>query len=58
MNWNESKIILSCMRIEMNFAWPKEYWDIYDPFCVVKDIRVNNSMEIVQGFNLNYPDAT
>lgn len=58
MNWNESKIILSCMQNKVNFAWCKEYWDIYAPFCVVKDIRVNNSMEVVQGFNSNCPDAT
>ena len=27
------------MRNELNFAWRKEYWDIYiyGPFCVVKD---------------------
>ena len=58
MNWNESKIILIFMRNEVDFAWRKEYWDIYGSFCVVKDIRVNNSMETVQGFNLNYPNAT
>ena len=46
------------MRNEVNFAWRKEYWDIYGSFCVVKDVRVNNSMETVQGFNLNYPNAT
>ena len=46
------------MRNEVDFAWRKEFWDIYGSFCVVKDIRVNNSMETVQGFNLNYPNAT
>ena len=46
------------MRSEVDFAWCKEYWDIYGALCVVKDVRVNNSMETVQGFSLNYPDAT
>ena len=46
------------MRNEVDFAWRKEYWNIYGSFCVVKDIRVNNTIETVQGFNLNYPGAT
>ena len=46
------------MGNEVNFSWRKEYWDIYGSFCKVKDIGANNSMEIVSGFNLNYPDAT
>ena len=46
------------MRNEVSFAWRQEYWDIYGPFSVVKDIRVNNSMKIVQRFNFSYPDAT
>ena len=42
------------MRNEVDFAWHKEYWDIYGSFCVV----VNNSMDTVQELNLNYPNAT
>ena len=34
------------------------YIYIYTHICVVKVITVNNSMQIVEEFNLNYPYAT
>ena len=46
------------MRNEVDFAWRKEYWDIYGSSCVVKDTKVNNSMETIQEFDLNYLNAT